>query len=188
MRSDYKHYKNAPGDGRTLFFTSTVLDFVLVFAEPSNADVMAASLLSDLRHYRAELWAFAVMGHHIHLLAVPHGRSGPELMERIKANSARRILPHLSEELNAQLSIQKGLNKRSLWKRSFRSVPVINKRMFDQKVRYIHMNPVRAGLCVRAQDYRWSSSWLYDAGQFDWDSGIAITDELIRFYFDPRLL
>jgi putative transposase len=31
-----------------------------------------------------------------------------------------------------------------------------------QKVNYIHLNPVRAGLVERAEDYRWSSArcWL----------------------------
>ena len=31
-----------------------------------------------------------------------------------------------------------------------------------QKVNYIHLNPVRAGLVARAEDYRWSSArcWL----------------------------
>jgi hypothetical protein len=27
-----------------------------------------------------------------------------------------------------------------------------------QKVRYIHQNPVRAGLVARPEDYRWSSA------------------------------
>ena len=43
-----------------MFVTATIIDFVLVFAEPTNADVMTASLLDDLRYYEAELWAFVV--------------------------------------------------------------------------------------------------------------------------------
>jgi len=189
MRSDYKHYCNSKEPGRSTFFTTTILDFVMVFAEPSNADLMAASLLDDLRFYGAELWAFVVMGHHIHLLAVPpESMNASKLMEGVKGRAARRIVPHLPDDLRAKLSVQKGLNKRSMWKVRFRSVPIINKRMFNQKVNYIHANPVRAGLCERAQDFRWSSSWMYHAGKFDWDRGIIIDDELIRFFCDPELL
>ncbi len=34
--------------------------------------------------------------------------------------------------------------------------------MLMQKVNYVHLNPVRAGLVEQAKDYRWSSaqSWL----------------------------
>jgi hypothetical protein len=28
-------------------------------------------------------------------------------------------------------------------------------------IEYIHMNPVRDGLCVRASDWRWSSAAFY---------------------------
>jgi hypothetical protein len=63
VRSSYKHYRNSKEPGASSFVTATVLDFVMVFADPFNADLMAASLLDDLRHYGAELWAFVVMGH-----------------------------------------------------------------------------------------------------------------------------
>jgi putative transposase len=189
VRSGYKHYRNGNEPGTSMFITSTIIDFVMVFAEHQNADLMAASLLSDLRHYKAELYAFVVMGHHIHLLVVPHeDMTASILMERIKANSARRIAPHLSSGLINQLSVQTGLNRRSLWKRSFRGVPIINSKMFRQKIRYIHMNPVRAGLCDRPEDYRWSSCWMYAEGKFDWQGGINIDDDLIRSFCDPELI
>jgi hypothetical protein len=34
--------------------------------------------------------------------------------------------------------------------------------MFMQKVNYIHLNPVRAGLVERAIDYRWSSARFWN--------------------------
>ena len=183
VRSSYKHYVNFKTPGRSTFFTSTILDFVAVFANPSNADLMAGSLLEDLRYYGAELWAFVVMGHHIHLLATPReDMTASTLMERIKGNSARRIIPELSDHLLEQLSIQRGLNKRSMWKVSFRSIAMTGSRMFAQKANYIHMNPVRAGLCARPEDYRWSSCWMYHQERFDWDRGILIDEELIAHF------
>ena len=189
MRSNYKHYENCKEPGASMFITSTVLDLVMVFAEPFNADLMAGSLLDDLRHYGAELYAFVVMGHHIHLVVVPReDMTGSYLMERIKSNAGRRIVPHLSERLKEKLSIQKGLNKRSMWKVSFRGVPIINTKMFNQKIHYTHMNPVRAGLCENPEDYRWSSCWMYCEEKFEWDRGIVIDDDLIRFFCDPEFL
>src|SRR3989442_374986 len=111
MRSAYKHYRNTTEPGVRIFATTTILDFVLVFAEPFNADLMAGSLRDDLRHHRAELNAFVVMGHHIHLLAcLPEGMIASKLLERLKSNSGKRIVPHLSETVRKDLSVQKGLN------------------------------------------------------------------------------
>lgn len=38
---------------------------------------------------------------------------------------------------------------------------IYSEAMFMQKVNYIHLNPVRAGLVERAIDYRWSSARIW---------------------------
>ncbi len=39
--------------------------------------------------------------------------------------------------------------------------------MIWQKINYIHLNPVRAGLAASAKDYRWSSfrAFYFDSGE-----------------------
>ena len=49
MRSAYKHYRNGKAPGVSTFFTSTILDFAMLFAEPANTNLTATSLLDDLR-------------------------------------------------------------------------------------------------------------------------------------------
>ncbi len=48
--------------------------------------------------------------------------------------------------------------------------------MFMQKVNYIHLNLVRAGLVERAIDYRWSSARIWQ--------GCATDDEPLRVDID----
>jgi len=43
VRSGYKHYRNGNEPGTSMFITSTIIDFVMVFAEHQNADLMAVS-------------------------------------------------------------------------------------------------------------------------------------------------
>ncbi len=113
------------------------------------------------------------MPHHIHYLStVPVERSGPWLMSRIKSNSARRLLVLLSDFERAQFDQQRGLNRRTLWQASYRSVAIANQRMFAQKVRYIHENPVRAGLCCTPEEYRWSSALAHRSGLWDSENGL----------------
>jgi hypothetical protein len=42
-------------------------------------------------------------------------------------------------------------------------LPVFSEGFFMQKVNYIHLNPVRARLVARPEEYRWSSArqWLW---------------------------
>ena len=52
-------------------------------------------------------------------------------------------------------------------------MPVFSEGFFMQKVNYIHLNPVRAALVARAEDYRWSSVRC-------WRGSVVIEDEPLR--------
>ncbi len=141
---------------------------------------MAASLIDDCKFYGAELHAFVVMTHHIHFIArVPAGRTSPWLMQRIKSNSARRILPKLDAQTLSEFDQQRGLDGRSFWQRRFRSY--IIRDVFWQKVKYIHENPVRAGLCAAPEDYSWSSAHLFLEGRWDEEHGLDLEGLAERF-------
>lgn len=170
-----RHFKNV-GTGREwVFVTTTCLDFVRAFDKPAIRDLMAASLIEDLRHYGATLHAFVIMPHHIHFLAeVPAGRTIAWLMNRVKSNSARRVLPLLSPETLAQFDHQRGLNGRSFWQRSFRSFVIDTKFGLWQKIGYIHENPVRAGLASSPVEYRWSSALLFEMGLWREVGGLCV--------------
>jgi hypothetical protein len=43
---------------------------------------------------------------------------------------------------------------------SLESLNIRNYQKFVEKLRYIHRNPVKAGLCERPEDWEWSSSPL----------------------------
>ena len=49
-----------------------------------------------------------------------------------------------------------------LWQSRFQSKIFLGERYILECLDYIHENPVKAGLVMRAQDYRWSSSGIYE--------------------------
>ena len=107
------------------------------------------------------------MPHHIHfLVSTPEGMAISALVRRIKANSARRFKLMLSEGTDSEFNEQRGLNRRQVWQRSFRSFVVEAEEIFKQKRTYIHANPVRAELVRNELNYRWSSVHCYERGEF----------------------
>ncbi len=148
---------------------------------------MAASLLDDCRHYEAALYAFVVMQHHVHLMCrLPIGRDSSWFMNRIKSNSAKRLLPHIAPEMRKRIEshgIQLG---RALWQLSFRSFPITTDEGFFQKLEYIHSNPVRAKLVSDQRDFIWSSANALEAEiGHAWESGLNVDDAWIARYCDP---
>jgi REP element-mobilizing transposase RayT len=50
------------------------------------------------------------------------------------------------------------------WQKRYYDLNIRNHAQFVEKLRYIHRNPVRAGLCGRPEDWEWSSFRHYATG------------------------
>lgn len=48
-----------------------------------------------------------------------------------------------------------------LWKRNYHPIEITSRRFFDEKVEYIHQNPVKAGFVHEPQEYVYSSAVNY---------------------------
>jgi hypothetical protein len=40
--------------------------------------------------------------------------------------------------------------------------------VYQQKLEYIHNNPVKAGLCLLPEEYKYSSAKFYELNENDW--------------------
>ena len=54
------------------------------------------------------------------------------------------------------------------WERNSLSVEIWSEKVLIQKLKYIHENPVRAGLCRYPEEYKYSSALLYKTGIDNW--------------------
>lgn len=91
-----------------------------------------------------QLFAYCLMGNHIHLLI----KEGPESLEQI----FKRICGRFVYWYNIKYR-----RVGHLFQDRFKSEPVDTDKYFLTVVRYIHQNPVKAKLCRRVEDYRYSS-------------------------------
>jgi len=51
-----------------------------------------------------------------------------------------------------------------IWERNSLTIDIWSEQVFLQKLEYIHNNPVKAGLCREAVDYKYSSARFYETG------------------------
>ncbi len=91
-----------------------------------------------------DVWAYCLMPNHVHLVVVPQRKQSlAKLFGVAHHRHARRI--------NSAQGWQG-----HLWQERYHS-SVLDETHLLAAVRYIELNPVRAGLCTRAEDWRWSS-------------------------------
>jgi len=101
-----------------------------------------------------EIWAYCLMPNHVHIVAVPNAE-----------DSFCRLFR------SAHLKYTRYVNQREewqghLWQERFHSF-VMDERHLIAAVRYIEMNPVRAGLVDKPEQWRWSSVHAHMRGNDD---------------------
>ncbi|HVL39806.1 MAG TPA: transposase [Fimbriimonadaceae bacterium] len=183
--SRYRHWVNP--EGPLVFLTSSTGGFATVFEWPAVRGLVA-SILDAHCFYGARLHAYCVMPHHVHFVSwIPQGRTASWFMNRIKSNAAKRVLPLLGPH-EIRILNEGSEPGRVLWQRSYRRTGLTCGRSFFACVRYVHLNPLRGGLCTDPLDYRWSSAFLWQECRWDPQKGLPISDDLLREYCDPSQL
>ena len=99
-------------------------------------------------------WAYCLMPNHVHLILVPDRE---EALGRALGETHRRY----SSVVNARLRVTG-----HLFQSRFGSV-VMDEDHLMAAARYVALNPVRAGLAARAEDWRWSSARAHLEGHDD---------------------
>lgn len=99
---------------------------------------------------RYRLLAWCIMPNHVHVLIEPR-YALPRIVQSWKSFVGRWALSH-----NARLGL--GIPVGALWMRGYWDRYIRDERHFNAAIDYIHTNPVKAGLCGAAEQWRWSSA------------------------------
>ncbi|MCX5650610.1 MAG: transposase [Planctomycetota bacterium] len=115
--------------------------------------VIREQLATDTRNRLIELHAWVIMANHIHLLATGHHMSVSAWMYRFKKATAFQL------RSKCQLFLPPPAREGSFWmKGGGHDRTIWSWQEYWHKLEYIHFNPMRAGLCRRAEDWSWSSA------------------------------
>jgi REP element-mobilizing transposase RayT len=101
------------------------------------------------RSYRLHLYGYLVMPEHVQLLlSEPQPDMLADALKSLKRGVSRRLL----------------CDGDHFWQKRYYDFNIRNYPQFVEKLRYIHRNPLKAGLCERPEDWEWSSFRHYATG------------------------
>jgi putative transposase len=125
-----------------------------IFFEPGDQRVYKALLAEQARKAGVEVWAYCLMPNHVHLILTPADAAG---LAQAVGETHRRY----SSFINARAGWSG-----HLFQNRFASV-VMDEGHLLVATRYVSLNPVRARLVARAEDWPWSSARAHLAGRDD---------------------
>ena len=115
--------------------------------------------LNVLRHESARrdvaIHAYVLMTNHFHLMATPADEAGVSTMMQ---SLGRTYVPVFN---------LKHQRTGGLWEGRFRSFVIETESYWLKCMRYIELNPVRAGIASKLDEYRWSSARAHIDGRDD---------------------
>ena len=111
-------------------------------------------LSANLQKAEVAIWAYCLMPNHVHLVAVPEATDGLARLLRITHHKYARFI-------NERFGWQG-----HLWQERFHSFVMDEAHLFAA-VRYVELNPVRAGLCAEPYHWPWSSVHAHLFGRPD---------------------
>lgn len=123
--------------------------------------VESAMIHFDSERYRLHAWV--VMPNHVHALLTPsEGHALGQILHSWKSYTAHEALKILRSARVADA----GGCAQSFWQTESFDRYIRNDRHFQACVDYIHMNPVKARLCLTPSDWPWSSAkrWVEPQG------------------------
>ena len=163
MRSRYKFVES---DG-IYFLTSTIVEWIPALLGDDVCAMLIAALDFCRKHKGLRLYAYVIMDNHIHLIAEAPDLTG--VMQSFKRHTARELLAMAERSNKAWLLNQfayyakrhKHDSQHQVWQEGVHPQIIQGDSMLEQKLAYVHNNPVRRGYVDAPEHWRYSSARNY---------------------------
>lgn len=150
------------------FFTATILNWKPLLRDNNCKDEIIKCLQFLVNQNRVKVYAFVIMSNHLHLIWQPMpGQTLQTIQHSFLKYTAQQFKSDLQRHdvaLLQQFRVNAKDRHYQFWERNSLSVELRSSKVFNQKLEYIHYNPVKAGLCIFPEEFYYSSAKFYATG------------------------
>jgi REP-associated tyrosine transposase len=128
--------------GHSHFVTFSCYRRRVLFTTGAARHTFESALERVRRNFRLCVYGYVVMPEHVHLLVgEPERGMLGDALKSLKQGVSRRLIGEAGH----------------FWQKRYYDFNIRTYRQFVEKLRYLHRNPVKRGLCARPEDWEWSS-------------------------------
>lgn len=165
MSDKYKVFK-----GKLHFVTITVVGWIDVFTRSEYCDEIIKNFNYCIEKKGLKVYAFCIMPSHIHFIADVEDGSLSDVLRDFKSYTAKKLLSIIEENIEEsrkewmlymfEFFAKKNSHnsKYQFWQQNNHAFYLYSAKMIQQKVDYIHNNPITACVTDEAHHYIYSSA------------------------------
>lgn len=159
-------------DVEYFFCTDTIVGWHYVFVLPEFFEIIVESFKFCRREEGLRIHGYVIMPNHVHSILSSVKGDLSDIVRDYKRHTSREISGLLEQRCNyrslrffstAAEFAGRG-NDYRIWQSGSHPEAVFTESFFQEKLNYIHMNPVRKGFVGRPEDWLYSSARNYVTG------------------------
>jgi putative transposase len=148
------------------FITCTVNQWVDVFTRREYVDILLDSIRYCQQHKGLKVYAWVVMTNHLHMIISSDKNKLSDIIRDLKKYTSSKLVEAIKDNVkesrkNWLLWLLHKDDKVIFWQEGYHGEEIVSQPFFDSKLNYIHMNPVRAGMVEKEEEYLYSSCGDY---------------------------
>jgi putative transposase len=159
------------------FVTSAVVEWVDVFTRENYRDIFIESIKYCQKEKGLIVYAWVLMSNHFHIIArAGEGKDLSDILRDFKKHTSREIIKAIDDPRESRrgwmLWLFRSAGQRNtnnvnyqFWQQDNRPIELTSNEMMEQRLKYIHENPVRAGMVRQEEDFIYSSAIDYAGGK-----------------------
>lgn len=166
MSRKYKFSDNS----KIYFISFAIVYWIDLFVRKEYKEIVLESWRYCQAEKGLEIYAWCIMPSHAHMIIGTKERSLDKIVGEMKSFTSRALRKAIDShpgesrrEWIVELMERAGMmnsnnNDWQLWQQHNKPIMLLNAEMFNQKLTYIHRNPVEAGFVENEEDYLYSSA------------------------------
>jgi REP element-mobilizing transposase RayT len=154
------------------FITATVVDWIDVFTRKNYRDCIIESLNYCIENKAMIVYGYVIMSNHIHIIVQSGDGKLSDLIRDFKKFVAKNVLEKIQTEPESRrewmlerfkLATESHSRNKNyqFWQYGNHAEEIYTNKFMWSKLDYIHLNPVRAAIVEKAEDYVYSSASNY---------------------------
>ena len=177
-------------DEHFFFATTTIVKFARIFVDDECCDVLVRNIKHYQKRYHFVILGYVIMPSHFHWIIQVEPEKGTisDIMRDIKKYSAWDLIELLRISGRTQFdplfryeAVPYRDQSHKVWMKRFHDQVIRSEKMFFSRLRYIHNNPVEAGIVKRPEAYKYSSARNYILGD---DSILSVDTSMAAGLYD----
>ena len=155
------------------FVSFATIHWIDLFVRPEYNDILLESLKFCQKEKGLEIYAWCIMSSHVHLIIGTSDYPMQDILRDFKSYISRRLREEVGNNptesrkewiiwMMERAGKLNGNNKNwQLWQQRNQPIELSSNEMLDQRLNYLHMNPVASGFVNEPEYWKYSSAIDY---------------------------